>query len=89
MIKAGFAFKLGELNKSTQISMKEKKFLKQEINDLKENNKIIISQNKNLEIKNQSIIDQNKSLLARLERLEKVALGKSKSKDLATINYLN
>ena len=85
VIKAGFAFKLGELNKSNQISMKEKKFLKQEINDLKENNKIIISQNKNLEIKNQSIIDQNKSLLARLERLEKVALGESKSKDLATI----
>ena len=71
VIKAGFVFKLGELKKSTQISMKEKKELKQEISDLKANNINIIS--------------QNKALLARLERLEKVALGKSKSKDLATI----
>ena len=71
VIKAGFVFKLGELKKSTQISMKEKEELKQEISDLKANNINIIS--------------QNKALLARLERLEKVALGKSKSKDLATI----
>ncbi len=71
VIKAGFVFKLGELKKSTQISMKEKDELKQEISDLKANNINIIS--------------QNKALLARLERLEKVALGESKSKDLATI----
>ena len=71
VIKAGFVFKLGELKKSTQISMKEKEELKQEISDLKANNINIIS--------------QNKALLARLERLEKVALGESKSKDLATI----
>ena len=71
VIKAGFVFKLGELKKSTQISMKEKKELKQEISDLKANNMKIIS--------------QNKALLARLERLEKVALSESKSKDLATI----
>ena len=83
VVKAGFVFKLGELNKSTQISMKEKKEFKKEISVLKENNERIISQNKNLEIKNQAIIDQNKSLLARLERLEKLALGKTKSKDLA------
>ena len=71
VIKAGFVFKLGELKKSTLISMKEKEELKQEISDLKANNINIIS--------------QNKALLARLERLEKVALGESKSKDLATI----
>ncbi|MBO8218251.1 YadA C-terminal domain-containing protein [Prochlorococcus marinus] len=71
VIKAGFVFKLGELKKSTQISMKEKEELKQEISDLKANNI--------------NIIVQNKALLARLERLEKVALGKSKSQDLATI----
>ena len=63
--------------------MKEKKEFKKEISVLKENNERIISQNKNLEIKNQAIIDQNKSLLARLERLEKLALGETKSKDLA------
>ncbi len=71
VVKAGFVFKLGELNKSTQISMKEKEELKQEISDLKANNINIIS--------------QNKALLARLERLETIALGESKSKDLATI----
>jgi hypothetical protein len=71
VIKAGFVFKLGELKKSTQISMKEKKELKQEISDLKANNINIIS--------------QNKALLARLERLETATLGESKSKDLATI----
>ncbi len=71
VIKAGFVFKLGELKKSTQISMKEKEELKQEISDLKANNINIIS--------------QNKALLARLERLEKIALSETKSQDLASI----
>ena len=71
VVKAGFVFKLGELNEPTQISMKEKKELKKEISDLKANNLKIIS--------------HNEALLARLERLEKVALGKSKSQDLAAI----
>ena len=83
VVKAGFVFKLGELNKPTQISMKEKKEFKKEISVLKENNERIIFQNKNLEIKHQEIIDQNKSLLARLERLEKIAIGESKSEVLA------
>ena len=69
--RAGFVWKLGKATKPTQISMRETKELKEEIADLKENN--------------QSIIAQNNALLARLERLEKVALGESKSKDLATI----
>ncbi len=69
VVKAGFVFKLGELNEPTQISMKEKKELKQEISILKENN--------------QNILAQNQALLARLERLEKIALGASKSQDLA------
>ncbi len=67
--RAGFVWKLGKATKPTQISMKETKELKEEIADLKENNK--------------SIIAQNNALLARLERLEKVALGDLKSKDLA------
>ncbi|MDC3094198.1 YadA C-terminal domain-containing protein [Prochlorococcus sp. AH-716-M10] len=67
--RAGFVWKLGKTTKPTQISMKEKKELKQEISDLKNNNK--------------NIIAQNNALLARLERLEKVALGDLKSKDLA------
>ena len=69
VVKAGFVFKLGELKKPTQISMKEKKELKQEISILKENN--------------QNILAQNQALLVRLERLEKIALGASKSQDLA------
>tara|TARA_B100001989_G_scaffold129766_1_gene91720 strand:- start:302 stop:568 length:267 start_codon:yes stop_codon:yes gene_type:complete len=69
--RAGFVWKLGKPVKPTLISMKEKEELKEEISDLKANNK--------------NIIAQNKSLLERLERLEKVALGESKSKDLATI----
>ena len=71
IIKAGFVFKLGELKKPTLMSMKEKEELKQEISDLKANNINIIS--------------QNKALLARLERLEKIALSETQSKDLATI----
>ena len=67
--RAGFVWKLGKATKPTQISMGEKKELKKEISDLKENNK--------------NITAQNKALLARLERLEKIALGDLKSKDLA------
>ena len=67
--RAGFVWKLGKATKPTQISMKETKELKEEIADLKENNK--------------NIIAQNNALLARLERLEKVALGNLKTKDLA------
>ncbi len=68
--RAGFVWKLGKATKPTQISMNEKKELKKEIADLKENNK--------------NIIAQNNALLARLERIEKVALGDLKTKDLAS-----
>ena len=67
--RAGFVWKLGKAVKPTQISMKEGKELKEEIIALKENN--------------QNIISQNKALLARLEKLEKIALSENKSKDLA------
>ena len=62
VIKAGFVFKLGELNKSQKISKTE---------------------TENLESKIGSLEEKNKQLLARLERLEKVALGEHKSQDLA------
>ena len=61
-MKAGFVFKLGELNKSQKISKTEKE---------------------NLESKIGSLEEKNKQLLARLERLEKIALGESNSPDLA------
>ena len=62
VVKAGFVFKLGELNKSQKISKTEKENLKSKLGSLEE---------------------KNKQLLARLERLEKIALGDLKSKDLA------
>ena len=60
VLKAGFVFKLGELNKSTQLSLDESKELKKEVNHLK--------------AKNDEIISQNQKLLARLEKLENIAL---------------
>tara|TARA_Y100001968_G_C19387886_1_gene733897 strand:+ start:238 stop:1557 length:1320 start_codon:yes stop_codon:yes gene_type:complete len=85
VVKAGFVFKLGELKKPTQISMKEKEKIEAKIYSLEEKNEKIISQNEYLKHKNQSIISQNKALLARLERLEKIALSEINSQDLATI----
>ncbi len=83
--RAGFIWKLGKSTKPTQISIKEKEKMEAKIFSLEEKNEKIISQNEDLKNKNQSIISQNKSLLARLERLEKLALGETKSKDLASI----
>ena len=81
--RAGFIWKLGKAIKPTQISMQDKNKMETKIESLEENNKKIISQNKDLKQNNQLIISQNKSLLAKLERLEKIALGESKFKDLA------
>ena len=78
VIKAGFVFKLGELNKPTLISMNEKEKMEDKIYSLEEKNEKILSKNKKLE-------DKVSTLIARLERLEKVALNESKSQDLATI----
>ena len=78
VIKAGFVFKLGELSKPTKISIKNKQKLIHEINDLKSENKILNNKIRKFE-------SEKLELIARLERLEKVALGESKSKDLATI----
>ncbi len=85
VIKAGFVFKFGELNKPTLISINDKEKMEDKIFSLEEKNEKIISQNEELKNKNQSIISQNKSLLARLERLEKIALSEINSRDLATI----
>ena len=58
--------------------MKEKEKMEEKIYSLEEKNEKILSKNKKLEGK-------VSTLIARLERLEKVALSESKSKDLATI----
>ena len=76
--RAGFVWKLGKSIKPTQISIKAKEKMEDKINYLEEKNEKILSKNRKLE-------NKVSNLLARLERLEKVALGESKSKDLATI----
>ena len=53
VLKAGFVFKLGEVNKTTQVSLNESNELKKEVKDLKA---------------------KNNQLLARLEKLENIAL---------------
>ena len=76
--RAGFVWKLGKSVKPNLISMKDKQKLTNEITNLK-------SENQNLNIKITKFETERFELLARLERLEKVALGDLKSKDLATI----
>ena len=76
--RAGFVWKLGKSNKPTMISMNTKEKMQEKINSLEEKNEKILSKNNTLE-------NTVSTLMARLERLEKVALGESKSKDLATI----
>ena len=58
--RAGFIWKLGKSLNPTQISFQESKELKKEVKDLK--------------AKNDEIITQNQKLLARLEKLENIAL---------------
>ena len=76
--RAGFVWKLGKSVKPTQISMKDKQKLTSEIKDLK-------SENKNLNEKITKFEIEKLELLARLERLEKIALSETNSQDLATI----
>ena len=71
VVKAGFVFKLGELNQSTQISMKDKKVMETKIGTLTD--------------KNEKLQNKVSTLMARLERLEKIASRDIKSKDLALI----
>ncbi len=76
VVKAGFVFKLGELNKPTHISMKDKRVMETKIETLEEKNKKIFSKNQNLE-------NKLSILMARLEKIEKIALGEGNSPDLA------
>tara|TARA_Y200000002_G_scaffold162550_1_gene134185 strand:- start:10 stop:1002 length:993 start_codon:yes stop_codon:yes gene_type:complete len=76
--RAGFVWKLGKSLKPTKISFKDKKIIDQKISDLEKNNK-------NLKAKNDAIISQNQKLLARLEKLENIALKIQKSSDMISI----
>ena len=67
--RAGFVWKLGKATKPTQVSIKDKKVMETKINTLT--------------TKNETLQNTVSTLMARLERLEKVALGESESKNLA------
>ena len=49
VIKAGFVFKMGELNKPTQISLNESKVLQKEVKDLKAKNNQLLARLEKLE----------------------------------------
>ncbi len=49
VVKAGFVFKLGELNKPTQISLNESKVLQKEVKDLKAKNNQLLARLEKLE----------------------------------------
>ncbi len=78
VVKAGFVFKLGELKKPTQISFKDKKIIDQKISNL-------VKDNQNLKTKNNEIISQNQKLLARLEKLENIALKFQSSSEMISV----
>ena len=76
--RAGFVWKLGKSLKPTQIGFKDKKIIDQKISDLEKNNK-------NLKAKNDAIISQNQKLLARLEKLENIALKIQTSSEMISV----
>ena len=78
VLKAGFVFKLGELNKPTQISFQDKKLIDKKISNL-------VKDNQNLKEKNDEIITQNQKLLARLEKLENIALKFQSSSEMISV----
>jgi len=73
VLKAGFVFKLGELNKPNKISFNDKNIIDEKISTLKEDNNNLKAEVEVLKAKNDEIISQNQKLLARLENLENIA----------------
>ena len=69
--RAGFVWKLGKSIKPNLISMKEKETMEVKIDSLED--------------KNKKLEDTVSTLIAKLERLEKIALSETQTKDLATI----
>jgi len=83
--RAGFVFKLGELSKPTQISFNEKKIIDKKLSTLEENNKNLNAELKLSKAKNDEIISQNQKLLARLEKLENIALKFQSSSEMISV----
>ena len=85
VVKAGFVFKLGELNKPTQISFNDKKIIDKKLSTLEENNKNLNAELKLSKAKNNEIISQNQKLLARLEKIENIALKIQSSPEMISV----
>tara|TARA_B100000579_G_C22792128_1_gene835111 strand:+ start:450 stop:1487 length:1038 start_codon:yes stop_codon:yes gene_type:complete len=83
--RAGFVFKLGKITKPTLISMKEKKALQIKIDDLVSSNDVMKKANYQLQSKVSKFESENAELISRLEQLEQITLGLTKSTDLANI----
>ncbi len=86
VVKAGFVFKLGELNKSTHISFNDKKIINKKLSTLEKNNKNLNKELKLSKAKNDEIISQNQKLLARLEKLENIALKFQSNSDVISMS---
>ena len=85
VVKAGFIFKLGALNKPTQISFKDKKIIDKHISILQEDNKNLKAEIEESKAKNEEIISLNQKLLARLEKLENIALKFQSNSEMISI----
>ena len=85
VLKAGFVFKLGELNNPTQISFNDKKIIDKKISTLEKNNKNLNAELELSKAKNDEIISQNQKLLARLEKLENIALRFQSSSKMISV----
>ena len=66
------------MNKPTQISFQDKKLIDKKISNL-------VKDNQNLKEKNDEIITQNQKLLARLEKLENIALKFQSSSEMISV----
>ena len=86
--RAGFVFKLGKINKPTLISMKEKKEMQTKISDLSTSNSKMQAQNKELLAKVDSFELEKAALVARLEKIEQIALANQKNEKTA-FSFLN
>ena len=77
--RAGFIWKLGKSSKSTNLEFKDRKIIDKKISNLKKDNKL-------LKAKNDEIISQNQKLLARLEKLENIALKLQSSSKMISVS---
>ena len=93
--RAGFVYKFGKINKPTLISMRDKKEMQSKITELsasnteiKAANEKIQSQNNELQAKVNSFELEKAALVARLEKIEQIALANKKDEKTA-FSFLN